>query len=112
EPKAIDLSVEDHDRVERLLADFDRDWADGLFATQVALLPPTGHPLRTSTLLALLRIEIERQWQHGVEARLETYLEQYPELGTRDSIPVSLILQEFRARLRYGPVPQVEDLAR
>ncbi len=112
DPKAVDLSVHEHDRVERLLADFDHDWSDGQFASHVEQLPPAGHPLRASALFGLLRIEIDRQWQQGSETRLETYLERWPELGTPDGISVSLILHEYRARSRSGRAPNLDDFAR
>ena len=110
--KVVDLSPADHDRVERLLADFDRDWSAGQFVAVLEQLPPAGHPLRASALLGLVRVEIERQWQNGGEARLEDYLERCPELGTLDTVSVSLILQEFRARQRYGTAPNLDEYAR
>ena len=73
DPKAVDLSMDVHDRVERLLADFDRDWADGRFATTVEQLPPVGHPLRASALNGLFRVEIVRQARNGGPG-LEAYL--------------------------------------
>src|SRR5436309_3371493 len=112
DPKAVDLSAEDHDRVERLIAEFDRDWADGQFAAFVGRLPGAGHPLRASALLSLLRSELEHQWQNGGQATLETYLALCPDLDTVDTVPVSLILQEYRARLRFGALPDLDEYAR
>jgi WD40 repeat protein/serine/threonine protein kinase len=112
DPKAVDVSAEEHDRVERLLADFERDWSDGQFAGLVEQLPPVGHPLRASALLSLVRLEIDQQWQHGPQRKLEAYLERWPELGTPDSVPVSLIVQEYRARARTGSAPSVDEYTR
>src|SRR5262249_3698274 len=43
-----------------------------------------------------------KQWQRGTPQVIETYLSQYPELGTRDTLSPGLILAEYEARQQTG----------
>src|SRR5437870_4835231 len=48
------------------------------------LLPPPDDPLRLTLLLELIKTDLEIRWRKGgrlIPARLEDYLEKFPELG-------------------------------
>src|SRR5262245_11053180 len=94
-PTLADLSGADRRLLEAWLAEFDRDWTPGQLATRVRDLPLPGQPLRFVALLELVRIDLRRHWQQGVQMTVESYLLSYPELGNRDTAPVELLEAEF-----------------
>src|SRR5438445_741608 len=99
------LSKEERQLAESWLFEFDRDWHDGRLAERVRKLPPPGDPLRLPALVEMVKIDLERQWQHGRQACVEGYLRTYPELGTIDTAPADLILKEYEVRQSAGDFP-------
>jgi serine/threonine protein kinase len=61
-------------------------------------------------LLELLKLDIERRWQHQLEPRaIEQYVAQLPPLGPVGKLPVDVIYEELQARMTGGrPVYQDE----
>jgi serine/threonine protein kinase len=57
----------------------------------------------------LVRADLVRNWRSGNPVRLESYLEALPELGTRDAIPVGLILAEYEERCRCGELIEIDE---
>src|SRR5262249_36767205 len=53
-------------------------------------------------LVELVKIDLERHWQAGRRVTVESYLGDYPELGTPDSVPADLLQAELEARQRHG----------
>src|SRR5437879_3881147 len=100
------LSLEDRQLAESWLFEFDRDWHDGRLAERVRKLPPPGDPLRLPALVEMVKIDLERHWQHGRQACVEGYLRSYPELGTIDTAPADLILKEYEVRQAAGDAPR------
>ena len=85
------VTNEDQHRLARVLADFEKTWDAGALAAQVVHLPPVGQPLRLLALAGMVKIDLRLRWRQGKAAPLEEYLQQYPELGTRDTIAADLI---------------------
>jgi WD40 repeat protein/predicted Ser/Thr protein kinase len=106
-----DLSSPDRQALDGWLAEFDRSWDEDRLAGLVRRLPLAG-PLRSLALGELVRRDLERHWQNGRPARLETYLRLYPELGTPDTVAPSLIQAEYAARHRWGDRPPWEEFLR
>jgi hypothetical protein len=50
----------------------------------------------------LVKADLVRKWRSGNPVRLESYLGALPELGTRDTLPVVLIMAEYEERCRCG----------
>src|SRR5262245_11152445 len=90
-----DLPATDRQTVESWLLEFDRSWRQDRLAEYVRKLPPSASPLRFPALAELVKIDLERQWQHGHRLYVEGYLRAYPELGTIDTAPVDLIAKEY-----------------
>src|SRR5262245_58029654 len=94
------LSDEQRDALEGWLVGFEQEWREGRLAERVRDLP--AGPLRFPALVELAKIDLERNWQSGRQVTVETYLRDYPELGTPDSVPGDLLQAEYEARRRHG----------
>jgi eukaryotic-like serine/threonine-protein kinase len=106
EARLADLSDEDRSLVESWLFEFDRGWHKEHLSEAVGKLPPPGSPLRLAALQELVKIDMERQWEHGRQVSVEGYLRAYPELGTIDTAPADLILKEYEIRRATGDSPK------
>lgn len=97
---------------ERLLA-FERAWRDGTEPEIAHFLPTDAEAaFRCTLLVELICLDLEYRWrQHAgrEESRLRVFLHEYvecfPELGTLDELPVELITEEYRVRIRWGDRP-------
>jgi formylglycine-generating enzyme required for sulfatase activity/serine/threonine protein kinase len=105
------LSDEERQQVESWLVEFDQGWDKDSLAAWLRKLPPQGDRLRRSTLVEMVKIDIERRWLHGRRSSLESYLKALPELGTPETVPPELILAEYEARLQHGGPADLEDFA-
>ncbi len=72
-----------------------------------AFLPPPEDRLRLPVLDGLIRADLDCRWQRELPTRLEYYLERFPELGQPQTLPVGLLVEEYRARHRHGDRPSV-----
>jgi serine/threonine protein kinase len=107
------LLPEETTALEALLADFARDWRDGLLAEASGQLGGRSANLRRAALVAMVKIDLSRQWQHGRRPTLESYLDSYPDLGSRRDVAAELIEAELAARAAAGePVEAGAVLAR
>jgi serine/threonine protein kinase len=62
-------------------------------------------------LLELVKLDLERRWQHQVEPReIERYLEELPQLGPLNKLPVDVIYEELQARMMVGQQLYQEDI--
>ncbi len=95
------LSDQDQETVERLVAEFAQQWRVDLLPQTVAALP-TVSPWRTCALTELIKVDLQGQWALGRWKLVESYMEEFPELGQRDEVPVSLLEAEFVARKEVG----------
>lgn len=72
-------------------------------------LPPHGAPLRLATLWRLIPADLQRRWMLGDQARLEEYIERYPELGGAAQLPTQLLCDEYALRLQWETSPKLEE---
>src|SRR5262245_50196708 len=109
--RATDLGVLASGQWQQLqdLADrFEKAWHERTDVDVIefrAFLPPADDPLRTVALHELIKTDLEIRWRRGNSPRVESYLADYPELGTVESLPAALIYEEYRVRHLYGDKP-------
>jgi hypothetical protein len=96
------LAPEEVAALDGLVADFARDWRDGLLAEAGRQLPDRPAGFRRAALIAMVKIDLERQWQCGRRPALESYLDSFPELGGAGGVPAELIGAELRVRAAAG----------
>jgi WD40 repeat protein/serine/threonine protein kinase len=101
-PQLRDLSAKDRNLLESWLAEFEQSWQPGLLASRVSQLPPPASPLRLLTLVEMVKIDLEYQWKGGGRPVVEAYLQDYPELGTPETVPVELVWAEYEVRRQFG----------
>src|SRR5262245_33197689 len=104
------LSEPDRLMLEAWLEEFDRSWEEGRLAKLVRMLPPPSTPTRFPALLELIKIDLKRRWQRGQPVNVESYLRSYPELGTIETVPLSLVLAEHNARKNTGAACSPQEL--
>jgi serine/threonine protein kinase/tetratricopeptide (TPR) repeat protein len=105
------LPPEKQQQVNAWLTDFEKTWDEKRLAARAGELPPAGDPTRLPTLIGMIKIDLRRHWQQGHKETLEGYLKKFPELGSRDTVPVSLVQAEYDARLRSGTAPDLTEFA-
>jgi serine/threonine-protein kinase len=81
---------------------FEHAFADGRWPDIDDYLPPAG-PGREEALIDLVHIEFERRLKAGQPARVETYLERYPELARDPAVVLDLVTAEYQHRRRCEP---------
>jgi serine/threonine protein kinase len=74
---------------------------------------------RTKLLLELVAVDLEQCWRRSREGdsqqrpRIEDYVRRFPELAPGGQVPLTLLVEEYRVRRRWGDQPgQDEYLAR
>src|SRR5690242_6497335 len=105
------LSAADRRLVENWLAEFDLSWEEGKLAARARTLPHDSG-LRATALAELVKIDLERQWQHGRRPQLESYLDQYPELGSSATVAPDLIQAEYEVRRQFHDTADLADFHR
>ena len=110
-PKLADLSDDDRQVLESWLVEFDRRWDEGLLANRVDQIPP-GSSWRLPALAEMVKIDLERQWQRGRQVSLESYLKEFPELGSPGDVSADLIQAEYEVRRQFGAPLTLEDYLR
>jgi hypothetical protein len=103
------LSSDDWRRVGDLADRLEQAWRQSSDVDLGRFLPPEGDSLRASALAELIKTELEIRWRTGKGVTLEHYLARFPELGTQDRLPLSLIYEEYRVRQRYGDRAALES---
>jgi serine/threonine protein kinase len=96
--------------LENWLVEFDRTWGEGRLAERARCLP--AGPLRLPALVELVKIDLERNWRAGRRVTVESYLRDYPELGTPDTVPADLLQAEYEARRQRGESGDLSGFAR
>ncbi len=96
------------DRPQQLLDGFESAWQRGERPALEKYLPPQDME-RTPILVELIRVDLECRIKAGEKARVEEYLDRFPELSqNRDSI-IALISHEYGFRKHQQPTPTVEE---
>src|SRR5262249_28671454 len=96
-----DLDGRQRERLEAWLVEFEQSWDEGRLATCASKLPPQD-ALRVPAILEMVKIDLERSWERGRCVTVESYLQQFPELGTSETVPADLLQAEYEARRRRG----------
>ena len=108
-PTVGHLNPNDWKRLQDLADQFEKAWQETKDpAASVDLkqhLPPPEDPMRGVLVHELIKIDLEARCRRGQAVLLESYLEQFPELGTAQTLSPRLIYEECRARLLYGDRP-------
>ena len=99
-PKLADLSDDDRQVLESWLVEFDQGWDERLLASRLDEIPP-GSSWRLPALAEMVKIDLERQWRHGRQVSLESYLEEFPELGSPGDVSADLIQVEYDVRRKF-----------
>jgi hypothetical protein len=106
------LSDDQRQVLEAWLVEFDLSWDERRLASWAKRLPPRGDGLRRTALVEMVKIDLERRWDRGRRAPLESYVKALPELGPADRLPADLVLAEYEARRQSGAAPDLADFAR
>ncbi len=110
-PRLADLSDDDRQVLESWLVEFDQRWDEGLLANRLDQIPP-GSSWRLPALAEMVKIDLERQWRRGRQVSLESYLEEFPELGSPGDVSIDLIQVEYEVRCQFGAPLTLEDYLR
>ena len=102
----------DRETIEAWLVAFDTAWQEDTLAVWLTTRLPKKHPLRPLALAEMVAIDLEHHWQRGNRLTLEAYLEQYPELGSTETVPAELILAEYQVRQQFGATAEPNDFGR
>ncbi|MBI4602296.1 MAG: protein kinase [Planctomycetes bacterium] len=102
------------DRAWRLVADsvrgLEEAWRQTARPDIGRFVPAPGEPLRSSVLLELVKVDQELRWRSGERRRLESYLEEWPELKGSDEAVRDLLEAECLTRAAFDSPPAREEL--
>ncbi len=73
---------------------------------------PEAKTARWQALVALVRVELEQRLAAGEAARVEHYLERYPELAAQAGIVIDLLKAEYSQRQRQEPALALAEYCR
>ena len=103
------LSTDDWDRLQDILDRFEKAWNNVGSEDAIdlrAYLPPVEDTLRPVALSELIKAELEIRWRRGQTVRIESYINEFPELQVVGTLP-PLIYEEYRVRHMHGDKPPV-----
>ena len=86
-------------------------WRRGQRPDVEAFLAGAG-PLSPAELAGVLRVDQRERWQAGERVHAETYLAQFPALGSDPEAAVDLVYNEFRLREQQGERPTADEYRR
>lgn len=110
-PGTIDaIPLEERNRLESLLLDFDQSGAPDAIPQAIQRLLVELSALRRVGLVELIKIDIERYWEHGTRRQLEDYFAALPELGGSAEVPAELVAAEFEIRHQFGDPVTIDTL--
>lgn len=95
-------STESRSRLESLVDAFESAWLRGEQPDLDQYLQSSALD-RTAVLVELVHIDLERRLKGGEAARVEDYLERYPDLSSDEPILVGLVKAEYAQRRRREP---------
>ncbi len=72
-------------------------------------IPPDD---RLKWLHEFIKVDLEYRWSRSTGVRLEEYAAIFPELGPAAGWPLDLIVEEWRARERFGGQPRFDEYRR
>jgi len=110
-PRLADLSDDDRQVLDSWLVDFEERWDEDLLANRLDQIPP-GSSWRLPALAEMVKIDLERQWRRGRQVSLESYIKEFPELGSPGDVSADLIQAEYEVRRQFGAPLTIEDYNR
>ncbi|MBV9122277.1 MAG: serine/threonine protein kinase, partial [Planctomycetes bacterium] len=106
------LPSDSWERIGRLIQSFEEAWLRGE-RPALDLFLPADPDERQAALVELVHAELEFSLKNGDPARVESYLQRYPELAAKPEVVLELIAAEFRHRGKREPgVTVAEYLSR
>lgn len=103
-----------------LVDEFEQQWRTGSPPDIANFLRRVSSDSRLALLQELVMVDMEYRWKQSADSQADTYIEQestaeiwnlenylrrWPELGPPESLPVDLIVEEYRIRQRWGDRP-------
>ncbi|MGI9473296.1 MAG: serine/threonine protein kinase [Rubripirellula sp.] len=70
------------------------------------LIPDLDEPSKQFVLFELVKLDMAMRAEKGCLVPIETYLELMPDLLSRDSIPLDLVMEEIQLRRELGEAPE------
>jgi serine/threonine protein kinase len=98
-------------RLDRIVQNFEAAWRAGQRPAIETYLATCGAD-RQATLAELVHVELQWRLQAGEPARVESYMQRFPELADQPEAVVELIVSEYRHRHRREPGLSLEDYLR
>ncbi len=90
--------------IERIVADFELAWKVSREVDLLSYIPDSlNTTVRQRLLWELVETDLELRIKSGVEARVEDYLKQFPDLASDESRLIAFVQSEFRLRSRRVP---------
>jgi formylglycine-generating enzyme required for sulfatase activity len=99
------LATNQWDKLQEVAARFEAGLRASGSVDLARFLPAPDDALRAPVLHELIKVELEHRWKNGRAILLETYLEKFPELGPAETLPVSLVYEEYLIRQLHGDKP-------
>src|SRR6516225_4188615 len=96
-----ELDGRQRERLEAWLVEFEQSWNEGRLAACASQFGPQD-ALHLPALVEMVKIDLERNWERGRCVTVESYLQEFPELGTPETVPADLLQAEYEARRRHG----------
>lgn len=104
-------SPDDPTCLAEVVEQFEDAWQHGQQPVIDRYLPAKGAE-RQTVLLSLVHVDLERRLKAGEAARVEAYLQRYPELASDPRGVLNLIALEYEQRCRHAPAPAYEEYQR
>ncbi|MCO6043305.1 protein kinase [Aeoliella sp. ICT_H6.2] len=97
-------------QVEEAIERFEMAWHADAEPDIEAFVSKWDRQVRTAGLVELIKVDLEYRTKLGRPARVEQYLDQFPELRSESNVVVELIESECLARAYFGSAPQQDEL--
>src|SRR5262249_20334043 len=103
--------IPDEATLEHYIWRFEDAWKEGTRPVIDKYLPDDGEK-RRDALIELVQIDLELRLKAGEPARVEEYLNRYPELGRSSELILGLLQAEMEKRCRREPTLDPTDFVR
>ncbi|HYV34622.1 MAG TPA: protein kinase, partial [Gemmataceae bacterium] len=108
------MRTEAWDDLQRYLNRFEEAWKYAILHDQqppdlTNYIPPFESQARGQVYAELVKTDLEYRWKQGQTPDLDSYILKYKELGTAETVPASLIFEEYRIRLMHGVQVKLGD---
>lgn len=107
--KMAGLSDEEYADLEDRVDRFHSAWAPDGSTELGSFLPPPGTRHRPYVLVEMIKTDMGRRVRAGLSVRVETYLDRFRDDIPADSLPVSLLVEEYWLRHQYADRPNIEE---